>query len=56
MVEPGKALLLHIISEECFNKYFYEYDFFDGELFKKWKIIINFNFSSISFYFFKDHV
>jgi len=34
MTELYKNLVLQVISKECYEKYFYEMDFFDGECFK----------------------
>lgn len=32
MAELFRSLVLQIISKECYEKYFYEMDFFDGKL------------------------
>uniref|UniRef100_A0A0K8TTA9 Mannose-P-dolichol utilization defect 1 protein homolog n=1 Tax=Tabanus bromius TaxID=304241 RepID=A0A0K8TTA9_TABBR len=34
MSDLSKTVLLSIISEKCYDKYFFEYDFFDGDCFK----------------------
>lgn len=39
-----KSLVLQLISEECYAKYFYEMDFFDGELIMRKFIQIEINF------------
>lgn len=54
MAEFFKGLLLSVLSEKCYDVYFYDYNFFDGELNKYWYQKLNLQnlVSSINWYMF----